>query len=153
MIQDDLIQDCGSAFIFCGSGSGSSCSSQCGSGSGCFFKMRIRAVPYEEFYGVKKTKKIAQSKKIMEFFQIYLQLRPISLPFFYLFIKCFFARQSENTDTGTNPVEIKFWFRQNYADPTIYSTANDGFHKNKKQTWLLKSTQKMNCKSFSLTCF
>ena len=73
IVTECFVQGCGSAFIFCGSGS--SCSSQCGSGSSCFFnaypdpaltKFVMNYLPYEDFLELKKTKQIAEKLKTME---------------------------------------------------------------------------------------
>ena len=77
-------QGCGSAFIFCGSGS--SISSQCGSGSS-WNKFVKNYLPYEEFSGVKRRQKWPKSIKTLELVQIYCknvikcQLSSISLHF------------------------------------------------------------------------
>ena len=82
-------QGCGSAFSFCGSGSG--CFSQCGSGSNLknFIKIAFRRI----FWTWKRQKRLLRiKKKTMELVQIYLnfliklQLLPISLHFY-----CFFS--------------------------------------------------------------
>ena len=53
-------RSCGSAFIFCGYGSRSSCSSQCGSGSSCFFNAGSDTDP--------ALKKIYLTKSFLGFF-------------------------------------------------------------------------------------
>ena len=106
------VQGCESAFIFCGSGSGSSCFfsmrirfqlfSQCGSGSSLkFVVLNIR--PYEELAVVEK-----QQKKNMELVQIYFKFSNKIIPYLIItnfpafFSVCFLQYSLLDTEGKTN---------------------------------------------------